>query len=114
MKRISKSKQRRIDEKRYNDNLFNNLTELSKQDKELLKAEFSKNPIKVTYSIGSDSYIETIVDFKRNGKTIILSNGKEFVWKQKANQDYPKYQAKLGGCGFIYFSFLQEKRDLSF
>ena len=80
----------------------------------MLKAEFSKNPIKVTYSIGSDSYIETIVDFKRNGKTIVLSNGSEFVWKQKANQDYPKYQAKTGGYGFIYFLFCKKKGIVHF
>lgn len=114
MKKISRSKQRRLDEKRYNDNLFNNLSNLSKEDQLVMKAELLINPIQVTYSIGSDSYIKSIVDFKRNGKTIILDNGNEFTWKQKANQDYPKYQAKSGSFGFIYFSFLENKRDLSF
>jgi hypothetical protein len=114
MKRISKSKQRRIDEKRYNDNLFNNITNLSKEEQVYAKANLLINPIQVTYAIGSDTYIKTIVDFKRNGKTIILCNGKEFVYKQKKTQDYPRYQAKTGSFGFIYFSFLENKRDRSF
>ncbi len=112
MKRISRSKQLRIDEKRYNDNLFNNLSNLSKEDQAVMRAELLINPIQLTYSNGRDSYIRSIVDFKRNGKIIILDNGNEFIYKQKSNQDYAKYQAKSGEFGSIYFSFLENKRNL--
>lgn len=114
MKRISRSKQRRIEEKRLNENLFNKLSNLSNDQKIEIRAELLINPIQVTYSIGSDSYIRNIVDFKRNGKIIILDNGNEFIWKQKSGQEFPKYQAKSGGYGRLNFSFLEEKRDLSF
>lgn len=114
MKRISKRKQRQLEEKRINENLFNKLSNLSKEDQTLVRADLLINPIQLTYSINGDSYIKTIVDFKRNGKTLILDCGKELVWKQKANQDFAKYQVKSNSYGYIMFSVLVEKRDPSF
>ena len=74
MKKISRSKQRRIEEKRLNENLFNKLSNLSNDQKIEMRTELLINPIQVTYSIGSDSYIRNIVDFKRNGKILYTLN----------------------------------------
>ena len=86
--------------------LFDTLTNKSNEEKTLIRTDLIINPIKFTASINGDSYIEQVKDFSRNGRTLNTTGGK-LTWNEKKQRYTKPYY-------FIYFSFLVNKRDLSF
>tara|TARA_R110002012_G_scaffold66133_5_gene173068 strand:- start:2938 stop:3258 length:321 start_codon:yes stop_codon:yes gene_type:complete len=83
---------------------FQNLTN---DQKIIARAELLINPLQFTKNNGCDSYICKVVDFTRNGKTLIYNfcgDDYKLQWNTKRNRYSPKY-------GFAYFSILKEKRN---
>ena len=81
---------------------------LSNEEKVIERANLLINPLQFTKSSGGDSYICKVVDFTRNGKTLIFDfcgDHYKLQWNTKNNRYSPKY-------GFAYFSFLEEERNL--
>lgn len=72
--------------------LFNRLNGLSKEERTLTRAELLINPIECTYYNYCDKYKVTIVDFARNGRQIILSNGERLNYNPKSQN--PKYKGE--------------------
>lgn len=80
--------------------MFKNKT---KQEQIILRSKLIINPIKFTLSINGDDYIAKIIDFARNGRHIITNKG-IIKWSDKKQRYTKAYY-------WVYFSFLNEKRN---
>lgn len=101
-----KKSQHQIKEDQAHKRMFEKFNGLSKRDRVFEKAKLHLNPIKFTYSINGDQYIREIIDFRRNGRTLIYDyHGEEAImtWDEKRGRYRTKY-------AFIYFSFLETHR----
>ena len=88
--------------------VFNTFTNLTPAEKVVQRANLLINPLQFTKSSGGDSYICNVVDFARNGKTLIFDFCGDH-YKLQWNAAKNRYSVKFG---YAYFSILEAKRNL--
>ncbi len=67
-----------------------------------------------TYHIGSDSYGGTIVDIKRNGRTLVFQLTYQRVAEEFTLRKSGTFYAKGSNCGYLTLGVAEDYRDPSF